>query len=175
MYTISSYCNKCGQETNHKVLSSEETKPKGSFEYRWEIIKCCGCGEVSFRRTQTGRYSKPRITYYPPRIARRVPDWLAVEWAISEKEFVPIVIHQLLNEIYTALYNNSKSLVAMGVRAVLEAIMIDKIGDQGNFKYNLDEFQKAHYISLRQRTVLDTIMTPEVRRLIEVGSQLRMS
>ena len=46
----------------------------------------------------------------------------------------------------------------MGIRAVLEAVMRDRVGDHGNFKAMVDEFQKAGYLSLRQAGSLDSIL-----------------
>ncbi|HME22075.1 MAG TPA: DUF4145 domain-containing protein [Acetobacteraceae bacterium] len=62
-------------------------------------------------------------------------------------------------EIYTAVHNDSRRLAAMGIRAALERVMIDKIGsDQGTFKNNTDAFDKAGYLSVRQRGHIDTIL-----------------
>jgi hypothetical protein len=36
--------------------------------------------------------------------------------------------------------------------------MVDKIGDQGTFKANMDDFHKAGYISTRQYQILDSIL-----------------
>jgi hypothetical protein len=67
-------------------------------------------------------------------------------------------IRRIMHEVYIALQNSSRSLCAMGIRATLECAMIDKIGDHGKFITNLDEFEKAGYLSVRQRTALDTIV-----------------
>jgi len=46
----------------------------------------------------------------------------------------------------------------MGIRAVLEAVMIDKSGDHQSFKNNTDAFEKAGYLSERQRSTINTIL-----------------
>lgn len=46
----------------------------------------------------------------------------------------------------------------MGIRAALEAVMIERIGDQGNFAKNLVVFLNAGYLSVRQDGNLRSIL-----------------
>jgi hypothetical protein len=46
----------------------------------------------------------------------------------------------------------------MGVRAAPESVMIDRVGDRGKFVANIDAFQKAGYLSERQRGTLDAVL-----------------
>jgi hypothetical protein len=46
----------------------------------------------------------------------------------------------------------------MGIRAALENLMIDKVGDQGRFKANADALLKAGYLSVRQEGTLLSIL-----------------
>ena len=57
----------------------------------------------------------------------------------------------LLMEIFQAVDGGQYRLAAMGIRALLEQVMIFKIGDLPTFDEKLDEFQKQGYISLIQR------------------------
>ena len=170
---ISSYCNKCGQDTNHEVLYCEESKTSTGYrikfqrDYRYEMIKCLGCDAISFRRVETipdffdaDVEDVENVDYYPPRVARRSPEWLSdyAGWNLTGGEDIPATIIDILKEIYEAVHNNSKHLVAMGVRAVIEAIMVDKVVDQGTFGKNLDALKKADYLSVRQEMVLSTIL-----------------
>jgi hypothetical protein len=135
-------------------------------DYRYEMIKCLGCDAISFRRVETmptfdsDGEDIEGVAYYPPRVARRSPEWLSdhVGWNLTSGEDIPEIIINILTEIYEALHNNSKRLVAMGVRAVLDAIMVDKVGDQGSFTRNLDTLKKADYLSVRQEAILSTIL-----------------
>jgi hypothetical protein len=45
-------------------------------------------------------------------------------------------------------------LAAMGIRALLEQVMIQKVGDLKTFDMKLDEFQKQGYISAIQRDAM---------------------
>jgi hypothetical protein len=46
----------------------------------------------------------------------------------------------------------------MGIRATLENVMTDRVGDHGTFGRNVDAFQRAGYLSERQRGNLDTLL-----------------
>jgi hypothetical protein len=71
---------------------------------------------------------------------------------------VPVRIVTLMREIYTAVQNGLTRLAAMGIRATLESVMIDKVGDKGSFVKNMDAFQEANYLSVRQRGHLDVML-----------------
>jgi len=60
----------------------------------------------------------------------------------------------LLHEIYQAVHGGQYRLAAMGIRALLEQIMVSKVGDLGSFEKQLDAFEKAGYISFIQRDAM---------------------
>ena len=65
----------------------------------------------------------------------------------------------LLVETYTAAGNGLHQLAMIGVRSVLEQLIISKIGeDKGSFYKNLDVFQTAGYISVPQFDVLKIVI-----------------
>jgi Domain of unknown function (DUF4145) len=138
-----------------------------------EVLKCRGCDGVTvcqktcmvgeersedeLRRDFGDEWTDIlEIIYYPPVSARRKPTWMLRDSALHR--FIPPSVKELMEEIYTALQNGSRRLVVMGTRAVLETIMVSKTGDQGNFKKNMDAFQAANYVSLRQRNTIETIL-----------------
>ena len=60
----------------------------------------------------------------------------------------------LLKEIYEAVDSGQNRLAAMGIRALLEQVMILKVGDIRTFDQKLDKFQEQGYISLIQRDAM---------------------
>ena len=64
----------------------------------------------------------------------------------------------LLHEIYQAIRGTQHRLAAMGIRALLEQIMVSKVGDRGSFFEHLNSFQELGYISLVQRDSLNNIL-----------------
>lgn len=89
-------------------------------------------------------------TYYPPAVFRREPPWIHDLTKAASYD-----IFELLKEVYTAIHNDSRRLAVMGIRALLEQLMIDKVGDQHSFKGNLDAFESAGWLSRSQRTVVE--------------------
>ena len=68
------------------------------------------------------------------------------------------MLGSLLHEIYQAVHGGQYRLAAMGIRALLEQIMVSKVGDLGSFEKQLDAFQKAGYISLVQRDAMQATL-----------------
>jgi hypothetical protein len=102
-------------------------------------------------------YTSPHrqdVTYYPSPVPRVLPDWIFdFELGLAgEKEQI---IGQLLQEVYAAARGGQYRLAAMGIRSVLEHVMIAKVGDHHKFSENLEQFCKAGYISLMQRDALN--------------------
>ena len=158
-------CTRCGRNTNHDVLvvSLNEDADEPSWYERYETLKCRGCENVSLRRTEGFNSEPPIVTSYGKQYnqASEEPAWLLTPLArlFADNTYeVPQIICDIMLEVYTAFKNNSFRLCAMGIRAALENIMIDKVGDHQNFTRNVDEFERAGFLSIRQRTVIDSIL-----------------
>lgn len=167
MEIVWSHCNKCTADRKQEILHveatswderlDEETYVSGWDKY--EMLKCCGCENVSLRHKSSfseeyDEHGNPfvAVNYYPPLIDRREPSWL---YKLSSKNRF---IYELFKEIYIALPNNSVRLATMGLRALIEHVMIDKVGDNGSFSNNLDQFQKKGFISQIQSAVLEPVL-----------------
>ena len=152
-------CNNCGGQRNHEVLFSTKTHwheddcpVHGTDEY--EVLKCGGCDRVILRHTSEASYDpEPTVRFYPPPIFRKQPSW-PVGFLLSPNTQC---VRKLLNEIYIGIQNDSKMIATMGVRALLEHVMIDSVGDHGTFSDNLKEFTAKGFISEKQRTTLDAV------------------
>lgn len=160
---IKERCNSCGPSVNHTVLDIRKRHDseliEDHFEISWgdiyTILKCNGCDAVKIKHDDwfsedTGPMGQPNLNtrYYPPSIFRKPPDWLREldsEWHITK----------LFKEVYSSLQNDCPSLAAMGLRAILEAVMIDKVKDQGGFHANLKAFESAGFISRLQLEILE--------------------
>ena len=162
MPTTKAHCNTCGGDRKHDVLHSESTRwddenegISGSDTY--ETLKCCGCELIKLRHTSWFSEDEcSTVHYFPPAIFRRRPEWFSdlLLQLKDDEEFV----EELLEEIYVAVQNNLPSLATMGVRSLLEKIMISKAGDNGTFKKNIVEFEKLGHVSKLQRERLETIL-----------------
>jgi len=64
-------------------------------------------------------------------------------------------VSRYLKEIYTTLFSKSYALATMGIRALLERVMVDLVGDKGSFKETLSSFKGAGHIGETQRKTLE--------------------
>jgi Domain of unknown function (DUF4145) len=153
------HCNNCLHKTKHFLIaehSQEITEPSG-YEYCdfwWHIkhtlLVCCGCESVTLRREfMFSEWDEPEITFYPPQVSRRLPDWQVQ---------LPSEIQELLIEIYTALHSNSRRLALMGARTVIDMFVLDKIGDVGTFKQKLQALVDEGYLGNQQRDILNVAL-----------------
>ncbi|MBB1425431.1 DUF4145 domain-containing protein [Shewanella sp. SG44-2] len=156
------HCNTCGGERNHDILHSEkknwqddEAPVHGSDTY--ETLRCRGCEEIKLRHTSMfSEHQEDDVHYFPPLVFRRRPEWFEDLYfeVSSEEEFV----ESLLNEIYVAVQNNLLNLALMGVRSLIEKVMIAKVGDNRSFAKNLNAFASKGFVSIKQKENLSTIL-----------------
>lgn len=160
------HCNTCGGARNHKEL--------GSASYSWQsyaddpredsgtsyfyILQCQGCEDTRFLHErwtdeqEDNRGKRFSIdTYYPPSTFRPLPRWCQ---QLPHKS--PSAV--LLLEVYRAMQNDAPALAAMGIRAIIEMLIIEKVGDQGTFAKNLQTFCEKGFISKVQLSTLEAAL-----------------
>ncbi|MBI4777044.1 MAG: DUF4145 domain-containing protein [Deltaproteobacteria bacterium] len=153
------YCNNCLGERNHEILFVEKThswndKYDVGGDNKYEMLKCGGCDSVILRHTSSfSEEPEPTVSFYPPAMFRKEPPWVS-EMVGKSARFA----RMLLREIYVGVQNEMKMITTMGVRALMEYVMIDSVGDQGTFSNNLSKFEKEGFISANQRVILDAVL-----------------
>ena len=170
-HNFKTHCNGCNGMRNHELLHKNESDWNEEIddEYHiygkntYKLVRCCGCDAVSlihesWMSEDTDVDGSPNITKnrYPPDSYRTEPKWIyELVWGLeNENKF----LHEFIREIYIALRNDSPRLATMGIRALLEHVMIHKVGDQGSFKANIDAFEKNGFISNVQRKILEPVL-----------------
>jgi len=157
------HCNTCGPGRNHEVLFEERTSWSDD-DYgiwgndRYEFLKCAGCDSVKVRHSNVFSENDPEhptVSYFPPASFRAQPDWIGDLVSVGTEGSA---IYQLLVEIYSAVQNDLRGLAAMGVRALLEHVMVSVSGDSGSFVKNLEKFQSDGHVSANQRARLETTL-----------------
>jgi hypothetical protein len=152
------HCNECHHKTLHKLLKS--TSDEGSEPYDesiriwWKIthqmFECCGCKSVVLRRIhEFSEWDGAEIRYFPPPASRRKPDWF---------HEIPRELASVLNEVYNSLDADNRALPMMGARAVLDMVIVDKVGDVGGFVEKLKQLEVQGFISQKNREVLDVAL-----------------
>jgi hypothetical protein len=194
---MTSHCNRCLRATKHRVIKRVERPVEdgkielfdlmnGSDEphrfqearHQFDIVECCGCGEVHFVSRVVWEWAEDpqpdaideMLTerHFPARVDRPQPAWLAelerrsvpnilAELAIQSDQRndpVPAAIVDLLREVYQAYHAECPRLAVMGIRALVDVVCADKIGDCGGFDRKLDALVKGEFISSRDSDIL---------------------
>jgi hypothetical protein len=94
--------------------------------------------------------------FYPSPVSRKLPNWAIFRLTLGDKKETNL--GSLLKEVYQAVDGGQHRLAAMGIRALLEQVMIMKVRDRRTFDEKLDEFQKQGYVSLIQRDTMRTTL-----------------
>jgi hypothetical protein len=156
---IWSHCNECGQETKHNIVHRAKRSRTFTNDLHpvevgsvWRVLQCRGCEEVALQRVDWCSEDDPQdgpgpYTYFPPRVSRRKPAW-------TERLPVPKEYEHLLNEVYVALHADSRRLAAMGARALIDAYITRRVGDQGDFTKGLKKLVAENLISETQREIV---------------------
>jgi hypothetical protein len=142
-----------------KIKTAEWLDDEGEIGifYCHEMLKCGGCSSVILRRTSHFSEDDPGVNtveLFPPATSRRPPLWLDD----LKGEQKTRVIHDLLEEVYVGVQNGIKQLAVMGIRSVLELVMVKSVGDQGTFGKNLRLFAEHKGISAEQVKMLETVL-----------------
>ena len=161
MPQITGHSNACGGTRNHDQLHVERQSWEiESFDLRgidtFETLKCLGCGEVKMRHSKWVTDEQPKVAYFPPAVFRPEPRWFSDLWQHIPPGEVQVL--RLLKEVYVALHNDLLALAAMGIRAVIERMMVLKVGDHGQFGKNLHQFELAGFVSRLQRERLQAVL-----------------
>jgi Domain of unknown function (DUF4145) len=160
MGVVSAHCNRCGDIRNHDVLKTEQRAWEiESFDTRgidtYDMLSCSGCREIKLRHTALGD-GDTRVAYYPPATFRPEPRWMEKLWLTLPPGQEQV--HDLLKQVYVALQNGLLSLAAMGIRAVVETVMVQTCGDCGSFAKNLKNFEELGFVSRLQRIQIESVL-----------------
>jgi Domain of unknown function (DUF4145) len=164
---IQVHCVECGGERNHVVLFLDEYDYSQHYDEGWEgngeleqlvVAACCGCeGRAFLIRWQNSSDDGLHVSLmqFPTSVLRKFPPWFG---ALSRSEIGGPVKSDLLKEIYDALESKTMRLATLGIRALVEHMMIEKCGDNGSFEKNLQAFERDGYISAVQKRALGPVI-----------------
>lgn len=179
---VSAYCNMCSGVKRHLALASysyidrfeqatppEEPPMPDDNLMIYEILRCMGCDDISFRREtysmETGfeEQSAERISFsdtlygddlvlvcdqsiqYPPRSSRQLPLWSG---SLDPE------LRSILQEVYSALHMGLNRLAAMGARTIIDIVATREVGDKGSFGTKLTAMVTEGLVSKGSRDVI---------------------
>jgi hypothetical protein len=121
------FCNRCNRQTNHIVVKEEESTLRDDeaevvFWDKYEIVKCSGCEEISFRHLSSNSDDYSPETGEPYTSVRLYP--IRGEGILPIKPYytVPPVVRNIYRETIDAYNNGLNLLCAGGMRAIIESI-----------------------------------------------------
>ncbi len=123
------YCNSCKNNTWHEVAANHDQKREDNLwgyqqNFEAEILRCCGCDQISFRLVKhpfefQDKNDKPEEEIYPERGFKQ-----------REQRYflhLPTEVRNLYNETLSAHDRNLILLSTVGLRALIEAIVANKL------------------------------------------------
>lgn len=164
MVNVQAHCNVCTGFRNHQVIAAdsrthhyydEDKDTASDVEETVKLAKCCGCGAYTMIITINDGHTQER-SQFPSPSSRKAPEWL-FEIFLEDKVENPVK-HAFIKEIYTALSTGALRLATLGIRALLEHVMIEHVGDKKTFGKNLDAFEADGYISKKQREAIEPVL-----------------
>lgn len=152
------FCNECGREQQHKVAASHDSfNAEGEVEITRtaELLECGGCGYTILRRKvhfsefqyQPGDLD-PDPEYIPGQKLRQEPVWLV---SLSTN------MREAFSETIRALNYDMPYLAAVGVRTVLDMVLVSKVGDYGRFETKLRKLEKNCHVTSSERERLKVL------------------
>ncbi len=152
------HCNKCRHKTKHQLLKevtnshSEDWGDDYVFHQQTvhQLFECCGCSAVVLRQTYSdSEMDGNQSWYFPPRISRHQPNWI---------DKIPVDIQRVMREVYRCLDADTRALPMMGLRTVLDLLIVEQVEDAGTFAQKLETLQTKGVISERNRKVLEAAL-----------------
>jgi hypothetical protein len=147
--------------TDHRVVASRNLFEDGDFErIDWddhEIVQCQNCGSPSFRHAHRDTENEEpdsgqpaeTVVIYPPRTERRrlITSLLELPWPLRDT----------FHETTAALDEGKVRLPAIGIRACIEQICIERGVTAGNLKAKINALATAGHVTVEEAGYLHAV------------------
>lgn len=152
MGPVASECGFCRGQRSHKVVHKLREQDDENYQAAttYYILKCHGCGYVSFRRDyedyEAGSYDYNNEWDFPT-TTQIFPKY--VDSAISDyaRAYIPKMVRKVYLETLTAIQEESRILAGLGLRGTVEAICIDRNVKAKDLAQRIEKLASAGYIS----------------------------
>ena len=160
-------CRICQRKTGHwpiangQVKGSEKKLKRSESSFKtFQVVQCKDCGTTTYC-IDTKIHPGPMIgdsytkntEYFPPIPLRIKPEWYSY---LTEN------YQAILDEVYMALDNSLFFLSSTGTRTALDQLIIEKIGDIGDFKTKIKK--------LVANKIIDETESAMLLAVIDAGS-----
>lgn len=158
------YCPNCKQITNHNILYSVEDKSDSGSDFHWirtyGIVQCMGCENIQFRNEywdeslirygvegEEEQYSEYK--YYPQNIKYHSP----LEYIYELPDKIRVVYLETLDALKSACY----LLAGVGLRAIIEAVCMDRNISGRNLEVKINKLAQNKLITEKDKNRLHSI------------------
>ena len=150
-------CALCWHRTLHDVIHTVQVRRKDCRD-RYDTLQCKTCHTVSLRHSQRFKGAAVSlISFYPSEKSRWWPEWALI--GKEREEF-----HGLLAEVYSANEERLHRLTLMGLRSVIELILISRVGD-----YKGDDITKK-LVRFKEKGYVSSLQFDQLREIYNAGS-----
>lgn len=156
-------CRICDVKTNHVALKSienlwSEDRDEIRGRDRFEIVKCQGCDQISFRSTsshsedffidnETGELIYPdNEQLYPSRMEGRKH--------LNDVHYLPFEIRSVYSETHGALCSRLKILAGTGIRAIIESICNEENAQGSTLEKKIDDLSVKSILTKQEAETL---------------------
>lgn len=154
-------CASCDRDTWHSVL---EEYVESEYEYRvdtiYQIVQCCGCHTVSFRkvvRDYESAYPIDDNEWDVPEDISCFPSILKGHRELEDVWDLPDTVREIYTQSIQAIKDNSNILAGIGLRATIEAICNDRGITGRTLEKRIDSLAKGGLISQKDTERLHAI------------------
>lgn len=159
MKNIKVLCSSCKTETNHQVIYShklseyDEDTGMEFWEY-YQIIKCLGCDEISFRMTESNSEDYDPNTGDIYEIETLYPDREEERQPINNYQYFPPRTKKVYLETLKSLNNSTPLLTAIGLRSLIESICIEQKTGTTYLEEGINKLAQIGWLSKEQAKYL---------------------
>lgn len=154
-------CASCDRETWHLIMHSHV---ESEFDYRadtaYQIVQCCGCHTVSFRKVVTdfeAAYPISEDDWEVPEDVTCFPSILKGHRELQDVWDLPTAVCEIYIQSIRAMKENSNILAGIGLRATIEAICNDRAITGKTLDKRIEALAKGGLISQKDSERLHAI------------------
>lgn len=154
-------CASCDRDTWHSIV---HTHVESEYEYRidiaYQIVQCCGCRTVSFRKVVSdyeAAYPISEDKWEVPEDVTCFPSILKGHRELQDVWGLPDTVRSIYTQSIQAIKDNSNILAGIGLRATIEAICNDQSIAVKALDKRIDALAKGGLISQKDSERLHAI------------------
>ncbi len=139
------YADDSSMSISESVLKKDSVAALLSQFYKWHYVE----PRNNLHEWDRGIDDEQSVTFFPQNPKNSFPSWY--DNLDGDKK-------DLINEIEAALTNKLSALPAMGLRTLLDVLMVETIGDIGGFEKKLRKFSDDGHITKKQSDLIQGVL-----------------